>query len=84
MALDLLTIPLMSADPKHIFSLTGLLLTANRARLQLNIIRASMAVGLWNKEGRIDIINGQLKRPQKEGTGYTQQEGDSTPCQDSR
>jgi len=41
-----------------------------------------MAVGLWDKEGIINIVDGQLKRPQKEGTGHTRQEGDSTPCQD--
>ncbi len=45
MALDLLTILPMSADPERIFSLTGLLLTANRARLRPDIIGASMAVG---------------------------------------
>jgi len=31
-----------------------------------------MAVGSWDKEGTIDIVDGQLKRPQKEGTGHTQ------------
>ena len=84
MALDLLTIPPMSADPERIFSLTGLLLTANRTRLRPDIIGASMAVGSWDKEGIIDIVDGRLKRPQKEGIGHTRQEGDSTPCQDSR
>jgi hypothetical protein len=64
MALDLLTIPPI---PKRIFSLTG----ANRARLRPNIIGASMAVGSWDKEGITNIVNGQLKRPQKEGTGHT-------------
>ena len=80
MALDLLTIPPMSTDPERIFSLTGLLLTANRARLRPDIIGALMAVGSWNKEGIIDMVDGKLK---KEGTGHTRQEGDSTPCQDS-
>ena len=42
-----------------------------------------MAVGLWDNEGIIDIVDGQLKRPQKEGTGYARQEGDLTPYQDS-
>ena len=45
------------------FSLTGLLLTANRARLQPNIIRALIAVGSWAKEGIIDIVDRELKRP---------------------
>ena len=71
MALDLLTIPLISLDPERIFSLTGLLLTANRARLRPDIIGALMAVGSWDKEGIIDIVDGQLKRPQKEGIGHT-------------
>lgn len=67
MALDLRTISPMSSDPERIFSLTGLLLTANRARLPSDIIGASMAVELWDKEGVIDMVDGQLKRPQKEG-----------------
>jgi hypothetical protein len=44
-ALDLMTIPPISSDPERTFSLTGLLLTANRARLQPDIIGVSMAVG---------------------------------------
>ena len=70
MALNLLIILLISSDPEHIFSLTGLLLTANCARLRPDIIGASMAGGLWDKEGIIDIVNGRLKRPQKEGIGH--------------
>jgi len=38
-------------------------LTANRARLQSNIIEALMAVGLWDKEGVINMVDEQLKRP---------------------
>ena len=45
MALGLLTVPPMSLDPERIFSLTGLLLIANRARLRPNIIGALIAVG---------------------------------------
>ena len=75
MALNLLTILLILLDPKRIFSFTDLL-TANRARLRPDIIGALMAVGSWDKEGIIDIVDGQLKRPQKEG--------DLTSCQDSR
>jgi len=84
MALNLMTIPPISSDPKRIFSLMGLLLTPNRARLQSDIIGASMAVGSWDKGGVIKIVNGQLRRPWKEGTENTQQDGNSTPCQDSR
>jgi hypothetical protein len=67
MALDLMIIPPMSLDPERIFSLTDLLLTANRARLPSDIIGASMAVGSWDKESVIDMVNGQSKRPQKGG-----------------
>jgi hypothetical protein len=59
-------IPPISSDLERIFSLTGLL-SANRARLQSDIIGASMAVGSWDKESVIDMVDGQLKRPQKEG-----------------
>jgi len=51
MALDLMTYSTDTVRPKRIFSLTGLLLTANRARPQSDIIGASMAVGSWDKEG---------------------------------
>jgi len=57
-----MTILSMSLDPEHIFSLTGLLLTTNRARLRPDIIGASMAAESWDKEGIIDIVDGQLKR----------------------
>ena len=63
MALNFLIILLMLLDPEYIFSLTGLLLTANRVRLQPDIIGALMAVGLWDKEGIIDLVDRQLKRP---------------------
>jgi len=45
MALDLMTIPPTSLDPERIFSLTGLPLADNRARLQSDVIGASMVVG---------------------------------------
>ena len=62
MALNLMMILSMSLDPKYIFSLTGLLLTANCAQLRPDIIGVSMAVESWDKEGIIDIVDGQLKR----------------------
>ena len=60
MALDLMTIAPMLSDPERIFSLTGLPLTSNRARLQSDIIGASMAMGSWDKEGIINIVDGRL------------------------
>ena len=57
MALDLMTAPPMSSEPERIFSLTGLLLTPNRAQLQFDIIGASIAVGSWDKEGIIVDLN---------------------------
>jgi len=65
-----MTIPPISLDPKTYIQ-----------PHRLDIIEASMAVGLWDKEGIIDIVDEQLKRPQ-DGTGYTRQEGDSTLYQD--
>ena len=35
-----------------------LLITPNHTRLQSNIIGALMAVGLWDKEGVIKIVDG--------------------------
>ena len=72
MALNLITVLLILLDPKRIFSLIGLLLTSNRARLQSDIIGALMEVGLWDKEGVIKIVDGQLRRPWKEGIENTQ------------
>ena len=71
MALNLITTPPTSSNPERIFSLTSLLLTASRARLQSNIIGASMALGSWDREGIINMIDGQLKRPEKEETILT-------------
>ena len=52
---------------QRIFSLMGLLPTVNPAQLQPDIIGASMEVGSWDKEGVIRMVDGQLKRLQKEG-----------------
>ena len=62
MALDLMTIAPMSSDPERIFSLPGLLLTSNHARLQSDIIGASMAMGSWDKKGVINIVDRHLSR----------------------
>ena len=68
MALNLMTALPMLLEPERIFSLMGLLLTPNRARLQSNIIGALMAVGSWDREGIIKIVDGQLRRLWKGGT----------------
>ena len=57
MALNLITIPLISLEPERIFSLIGLLFTPNRVQLQSNIIRVLIIVGLWDKKGVIKIVN---------------------------
>ena len=62
MALNLITILLISSDPKCIFNLTSLLFTANHTWLQSDIIRALMAIGSWDEEGVINIVDRQLKR----------------------
>ena len=62
MALDLLSIPAMSSDPERIFSLTGLLLTANRTQVESDTIGATMALRSWDKEGVIDMVDGKLRR----------------------
>ena len=57
MALNLLIIPPISSDPERIFSLIGLLLTANRAQLRPDIIRVLMAVRSWDKKGIINTVD---------------------------
>jgi len=74
----------MLSDPERIFSLTGLLYTANRVQLRPDIVRVLMAVGSWNKKGITNILDGRSKYPQKEGAGHIWQEGASTSCQDSQ
>ena len=60
--LNLIIILLILSNPKYIFNLIGLLFTANYIQQQSNIIGALMAVGSWDKEGIINIVDGQLKR----------------------
>jgi len=59
-------------------------ITPNRVQLQSDIIGVLMAVGLWDKEGVIKIVDGRLRQPRKEGTENTLQDSNSTPCQDPR
>ena len=56
MALDILSIPCMSDEPERIFSLTGLLTPAHRARLGGNIIGASLCLADWDRRGVIDLL----------------------------
>ncbi|KAI8404533.1 hypothetical protein FOFC_16028 [Fusarium oxysporum] len=56
MALDILSIPCMSDEPERIFSLTGLLTPANRARLGGDIIGASLCLADWDRRGVIDLL----------------------------
>jgi hypothetical protein len=58
MALDLLTIPAMSAEPERIFSLAGLMVVANRGKLLPDIIGASMCLASWERMGIISIAGG--------------------------
>ena len=60
MVLDLITIAFILLDLKCIFSVMGLLFTSNCTCLQSDIIGALMAMGLWDKKGVINIINGRL------------------------
>ena len=53
----------MALGSERTFILTGLLFTANRVQLQSNVTGGSMEVGLWNKEGVFNMVDGQLKRP---------------------
>jgi hypothetical protein len=40
-------------------------------------------LGLWDREGVINMVDGQLTRPVKEETIFDRREGKSTLCQDS-
>jgi hypothetical protein len=61
MALDLLSIPAMSAEPERIFSLAGLMVVANRGRLLSDIIGASMCLSSWERMGIISIAGDEAK-----------------------
>ncbi|KAM6505364.1 hypothetical protein FSOLCH5_15493 [Fusarium solani] len=56
MALDILSIPCMSDEPERIFSFTGLLTPAHRARLGGDIIGASLCLADWDRRGVIDLL----------------------------
>ncbi|KAL6405696.1 restless-like transposase [Ilyonectria robusta] len=49
MAIDLFSIPAMSTEPERIFSLAGQMVTAQRGRLQADIIGAAQCISSWEK-----------------------------------
>jgi hypothetical protein len=55
MAIDLFSIPAMSSEPERIFSLAGQMVTAQRGRLQADIIGAAQCISSWEKSGAIQI-----------------------------
>jgi hypothetical protein len=55
MAVDLFSIPAMSSEPERIFSLTGQMVTAQRGRLQADLIGAAQCISSWEKSGVIQI-----------------------------
>jgi hypothetical protein len=55
MAIDLLSIPAMSSEPERIFSLAGYMVTAQRGRLQADIIGAAQCISSWERSGAIQI-----------------------------
>lgn len=55
MAIDLFSIPAMSSEPERIFSLAGLMVTAQRGQLRADIIGAAQCISSWEKSGAIQI-----------------------------
>jgi hypothetical protein len=55
MAIDLFSIPAMSSEPERIFSLAGHMVTAQRGRLQADIIGAAQCISSWERSGAIQI-----------------------------
>ena len=55
MAIDVFSIPAMSTEPERIFSLAGQMVTAQRGRLQADIIGAAQCISSWEKSGVIQI-----------------------------
>ncbi|KAG6980315.1 hypothetical protein Forpi1262_v017085 [Fusarium oxysporum f. sp. raphani] len=55
MAIDVFSIPAMSTEPERIFSLAGQIVTAQRGRLQADIIGAAQCISSWEKNGAISI-----------------------------
>ena len=55
MALDLLSIPVMSSEPERIFSLAGLLINSCRSCLKQDVVEASECLNSWERTGLITI-----------------------------
>jgi hypothetical protein len=56
MAVDLLTIPAMSAEVERVFSQAGLMVSDRRNRLKKDVIEACQCLRYWDKEGVIEIV----------------------------
>jgi len=54
MALDLLSIPAMSAKAERIFSQSGNIIRPNRARLGADTVAAVVCLKQWDSEGVIE------------------------------
>ena len=56
MALDIFSVPAMSAEVERVFSSTGLMITDRRNRLKEDIIEAVECLKSWQKDGAGIII----------------------------
>jgi len=57
MALDLLTVPLMSAECERLFSITGLMVTKSRNRLDASTIGLCQTLRSWLRAGLISSLD---------------------------
>ena len=60
MALDVMTVPAMSAECERLFSAVGLMVTANRNRLDASTIGLVQMLRSWLKAGIIDRLEDVL------------------------
>jgi hypothetical protein len=65
MALDILSIPAMSAEPERIFSNAGVLLSPRRARLEEDAVDSSLCLANWGRSSLISLgDHGKGKQPE--------------------
>ena len=79
MAIDILTIPAISAEPERIFSLAGILITKRRNRLKDDVIKAHECLSSWDRSGLIQIGGKggvQLNQVDDRDTGDAEVDGD--------
>jgi hypothetical protein len=55
MAIDIFTIPPMSAEPERVFSLAGVLISKRRACLKDDVVEAHECLSSWDRAGVITI-----------------------------